>query len=795
MRFLKRGLLFVFLFGVCPDAEAAPHVHDWSQQFGDASSQQSNSIAVDASGNSVVTGWFMGTVDFGGGILTSAGGSDVFLAKFDPGGNNIWSQRFGDASGQVANKVTVDPFGNVIVTGYFQGTVNFGGGVLTSAGSNDIFVAKFDASGNHLWSQSFGDASDQQPFDVECDGLGNVVVTGHFEGTVDFGGGLLTNAGGKDIFVAKFYAAGSHMWSQRFGDAADQYGIGVETDGSGNALVTGYFLSTVDFGGGVLVSGGSFDTYIVKFDAGGTHLWSQRFGDTNSDLGEGVAADGSNNVILAGRFVDTIDFGGGVLTSSGSQDVFLAKFDASGTHLWSQRFGDTNQDVNNAVAVDGSGNIVITGQDRGLIDFGGGPLLAVDLLDGYVAKFDAGGNHMWSRRLGGTNNETPRDICTDGSGHIFVAGYFAVTIDVGGGVMTGAGGNDIFVVKYLRTAPEIHSVRDVPGDQGGLVNLAWYGSGVDTPSEPEITQYTVWRAISATMAAALIADGALSSSMPPVDLDDAWDRPFIRVDKTNGAPFFWYLVETIPAFYLPGYSAPVATLFDSTSVSSENHYFQVIAHTSVPTTFYTSDPDTGYSVDNLAPAMPMSLVGIQNQTPVGLELTWDANTESDLGHYAVYRGVTPDFVPGPGNLIASPDDPTIFDSGWTWAGGYYYKVSAIDEHENESDFAILGPNQATGIGEDGIPRATYLLQNVPNPFNPETQITFGLREAGNVSLQIFDASGRLVRELVSGHRNAGPNEATWKGVDQNGLRVGSGVYFYRLEVGGEIRTRKLVFLK
>jgi hypothetical protein len=143
-------------------------------------------------------------VDFGGGTLTSAGEQDIFLAKFDGNGTHLWSQRFGDADDQWCYSVASDPSGNVVVTGFFYGTVDFGGGLLTSAGLEDIFLAKFDANGTHLWSQRFGDAVDyQEGFSVASDPSGNVVMTGFFEGTVDFGGGTLFSLY-NDIFLVKF---------------------------------------------------------------------------------------------------------------------------------------------------------------------------------------------------------------------------------------------------------------------------------------------------------------------------------------------------------------------------------------------------------------------------------------------------------------------------------------------------------------------------------------------------------------------------------------------------------------
>jgi hypothetical protein len=192
-----------------------PH-HLLSQRFGGVIDQLGVGVAVDGSGNVVVTGEFEGTVDFGGGPLTSTGSYDIFLAKFDEAGNHVWSRRFGDASEQYGMSVTVDVSGNVIVTGRFDGTVDFGGAALTSAGNWDIFVAKFDEASNHLWSDSYGDESNQSGSGVAVDGSGNVIVTGRFDGTVDFGSGPLTSAGNWDIFVAKFDEAGNHLWSDSY---------------------------------------------------------------------------------------------------------------------------------------------------------------------------------------------------------------------------------------------------------------------------------------------------------------------------------------------------------------------------------------------------------------------------------------------------------------------------------------------------------------------------------------------------------------------------------------------------
>jgi len=551
-------------------------------------------------------------------------------------------------------------------------------------------------------------------------------------------------------------------------------------------VITGNFSYSVDFGGGALTSLYGADIFVAKFDAAGSHVWSQAFGEVGSQIVHGVAVDDEGNVMVTGEFAGSVDFGGGVLTSAGTQDIFVAKWSAAGSHVWSGRFGDANDQRAYSVAVDAGGTPLVTGYFEGLVDFGGGVLSSPPFYDNiFVARFGALGDHLSSQSSIMESNVTGFGIAADPAGNALVTGEFRDMVDFGGGdTLTVVDPPDLFIAKFFRTEPGIRSARDVPGDQGGLVNVAWDGSGTDTPSEHLITHYTVWRAISAAQAEAMMAAGATLGT-----------QPVIRTQQVNGTTYYWYEVESIEAKYLSGYSAPIPTLFDSTSVSSEMHYFQVIAHTADPYVFYTSPPDSGYSVDNLAPAVPQGLMGTQVASPAGMELQWRQNMEADLSHYAVYRGTTSDFVPGVGNLIGTSADTMLVDSGWQWDAGYYYKVSALDVHDNESGHAVLAPDNVTGVGDGPLPLRTYLAQNHPNPFNPTTHIVFGLKEAGEVSLRVYDASGRLVRVLAQGRHEARRHEVSWDGRDESGRSVASGVYFYRLVAGNEILTRKAVLLK
>jgi hypothetical protein len=421
----------------------------WSERFGDASNQTGVSVATDSMGNVVVIGSFTGTINLGGGALVSAGGVDLFVAKLDGNGNHLWSERFGDAADQHGQAIAIDGMGNVFITGDFAGSVDFGDGVLKSVGGVDLFIAKLDADGNHKWSKRFGDAADQTAGGIAADSVGNVFATGQFTGAIDFGDGLLTSAGGLDLFVAKLDANGNHLWSERFGSAyAYEYSNGLAIDGGDDVLLTGSFGGVIDFGDGPLTSAGGADLFVAKLDASGNHKWSKRFGDGDGQAGKSLSVDGLGNVVLTGSFYGVIDFGGDALPSAGGADIFVAKLDARGNHVWSQSFGDPADQIGESIAVTSAGSVFLTGNYGGQVDFGCGSLPALGIKDIFLVKFDPKGICLWSKRFGDAAAQNSQGLAVDGAGDVFVTGSFSGSVNFGGGALQSTGGSDAFLAKF-----------------------------------------------------------------------------------------------------------------------------------------------------------------------------------------------------------------------------------------------------------------------------------------------------------------------------------------------------------
>lgn len=444
--FLACALCCIAVMNTPPAAQSSAHL--WSHLYGGTSDQYGQAIAVDPNGDVIVAGTFWNAIDLGGGVLTSAGMTDVFLAKFDATGAHVWSHRFGDSGLQNTTGAAVDANGNVALTGYFRGTVDFGGGGLTSAGSSDIFIAGYDANGTHQWSKRFGDAYSDQGKGVAFDLNGNVVLVGAFNGTVDFGGGPLAGAGALDAFVASFDATGAHRWSRRFGDGDSQEAWSVSIDPFGHISIGGGFSGSIDFGGGPLTSAGAVDVFVASLNSAGNHRWSARHGSALDQWCHGVAADVHGNTWLTGFFLGSVNFGGGTLTSAGDRDVFVAKFDSLGTHQASVRFGNAAAQTGWAIATDSAGNVSVAGDFAGSIDCGGGPLSSAGGSDVFVALLDGAAAHRWSNRYGDVSNDVGYGIAVDALNRSVFTGLARGTVDFGGGPLVAAGGADAFVASF-----------------------------------------------------------------------------------------------------------------------------------------------------------------------------------------------------------------------------------------------------------------------------------------------------------------------------------------------------------
>jgi hypothetical protein len=365
---------------------------------------------------------------------------------------HLWSKGFGGTSSDTGYGVAVDANGNVYITGSFYGSIDLGGGTLTANGSStDVFLASFTPSGQHRWSKAFGGSSTDYAYGIAVDGDGNVYITGYYYTSITFGGTTLTsNGSSSDIFLASFTPGGVHRWSKSFGGTSSDYGYSVATDSNGNVYLGGYFYSSIDFGGGALTSYGSNDGFLASFTSAGAHRWSKGFGGTSGDYVNAVATDASGNSYVTGYYYTSIAFGSTTLTSNGSYDVFLASYTPAGVLRWAKGFGGSSSDYGYGVATDASGNVYLTGNFYSSIDFGGAVLTANgSSSDIFLASLTSAGVHRWSKAFGGSSSDYGYGVATDPSGNVFITGYFYNSIDFGGGALAANGtSSDLFLASF-----------------------------------------------------------------------------------------------------------------------------------------------------------------------------------------------------------------------------------------------------------------------------------------------------------------------------------------------------------
>ncbi len=346
----------------------------------------------------------------------------------------------------------------------------------------------------------------------------------------------------------------------------------------------------------------------------------------------------------------------------------------------------------------------------------------------------------------------------------------------------GASDSDTLIIEVVVQAPfpYIRSILDVPNDQGRQVRIHWLGSLYDGPDTTyTITQYAIWRRVDN------FSGGQGGEIEEVADLGvmlrSLWRTKEGSRYRIAGGKEIWDYIATIPAHHNLEYAHVSPTLADSTSEGISYSVFFVSAHTPDPDIFFDSPPDSGYSIDNLAPSPPQGLMATVYEGST--ILSWEPNFEEDLAYYAIYRGSYPDFESDtPLDYIADTTytDPTV---------GCCYKVSAFDFAGNESELSDPVNVEEMGISSQ-LPPTFVLWQNYPNPFNPVTEIRYSLPKDGYVTIHVYDLLGQKVATLVDERQAAGFKSVTW-----NATPFPSGIYFYHIQAEKSSQTRKMILIK
>ncbi len=539
------------------------------------------------------------------------------------------------------------------------------------------------------------------------------------------------------------------QWATKAGGILTDEGRSITVDDAGNIYVTGTFGGTATFGSYTFTSSGENDIFIAKMDANGNWLWATQAGGIGDDTGYGITIDEVGNSYVTGYFEDTATFGSYTLYSSGFEDIFVAKIDENGNWLWATKAGGILTDEGISITADDAGNSYVTGTFKDTATFGSYTLYSSGWEDIFVAKIDENGNWLWAAKAGGSSGNSTvisYGITIDNTGNSYVTGIFLDTATFGAYSLTSSGYVNIFVSKM-----------DADG------NWLWANQ----------------------------AGG------------NGWDGGFgIAIDDAGNNYVTGSFKGTVYFGLYPLYSSGFDDIFVAKIDENGNWLWTTQAGGS-------SSDDSGYgiTIDN---AGNCYVTGIFMYT-------------ATFGSYSLTSNGSKDI------FVAKMDE----NGNWLWVtqaggigwdGGFGITINNAGNCYVTGNFretATFGSHSLTSSGENDIFAAklnSYVfaeneiipteirLSSFPNPFNPKTTIHFSIeqnQQNEQIELEIYNLKGQKIKTLEN-LESASPSpffadgvgySITWDGTDDNNQPVSSGIYFYKLKAGKYTSTKKMILMK
>lgn len=689
-----------------------------------------------------------------------SGNNDVYVQRINSAGASAWTAN-GVAlctatDSQLMPQIVTDGAGGAIVT--WQD--------LRSGTNFDVYARRINSVGTPQWlangvviCTATGNQSGPTPV---VDGVGGAIICwGDFR------------SGTSDIFAQRVNGAGTVQWAANgvsvCNAAGNQAAPGIVSDSAGGAVIAWDDAR-----------GANDNIYAQRMNSSGNPQW------TLNGVELCIAVGDQSNLSLI------TDGAGGAIAVWQDQrvgpaevDLYGQRVNSFGTVVWEWDgvpiCASTGIQSVAALAPDGQGGVIATWDDTR----SGNPDIYAQLVstDG-AARWQLDGMPLCTL----ARNQTGPSCVPDGSNGVIVAWDDARANDHPYALRV-----ELRYGYWGRPEPTIVSASDNPSDQGGQVIVHWDASQRDLFFNPGISHYSLWRATDVVAVQASASSTKIITT--PAEIDPDFEGNAIWEEITPAGPAFWEWIANQPAVYQTTYSLLAPTRQDSIPGVSARHYFKVIAHEyDFPQTrTWESGVANGYSLDNLAPAAPFDLAGVES--PWDITLTWTSGGAApDFDHYAIYRGVG--FVmPTPQYLIATSDEPSHLDDSVP-GGILFYVVTAVDIHGNESGRSnVWSPSGTTPVGDTPSIRTLTLLDNAPNPFSGSTTLRVGLPKASDVEIDVFDVAGRRVRSEHTSTLAAGWRDISFDAHDAAGHELSSGVYFYRVKAAGQTITRKMVIAR
>jgi hypothetical protein len=376
----------------------------WVQTWGGGRADVALAVAAGKDGLAVA-GNFLDELKIAGMAAKSTNSDDFYVLGVDRKGQPSWLLTGGGTDSDGLNAIAATPDGGWIAGGSFADVAEIHDSThvekIKSVGQTDAFLMKLSSTGDVEWVKSFGGPAEDTIFRIAVDAQGGIFVLGTFVYESTWGGEKFKAAGNSDtdIVLAKYDANGAHQWSKRFGDTMNDVAGGLAVDPAGNVTFTGSYDQRIRIGEVEYEAHGESDVIVAKFTNGGDPIWAKSWGADREDVGYGVVADASGNLVVTGWFINKVDFGMGpakmLEAPNLNKDVFVVKLAPDGNTIWQRSFGDKDHDQARAIAIDGEGNPVVAGIFRFALSLA--PLPAIESVrkpdekaphgDVFVARF------------------------------------------------------------------------------------------------------------------------------------------------------------------------------------------------------------------------------------------------------------------------------------------------------------------------------------------------------------------------------------------------------------------------
>lgn len=463
-------------------------------------------IKTDAAGNIFILGTFSETSTFNASNLTSNGGLDIFLAKYNSLGTLQWVKQIGGSLDDEPGGLAFDSLGNIYVAGSFRVMAYFESQQVFAAGESDVFLAKYNASGLLQWVQTGGGIFEDKATAIDIDYHGNIFIAGYFQGLASFQGNNINGIGSEDAFVAFYSNSGNLEWVASGGGPSPDKATGVSISITGDIIVTGTFQNTANFGSLNITSQGGDDVFVAIFNRYGQIESLYSLGGNSDDYSASVTTDEAGNIFLAGTFNGNAAFGPFNLTSAGGSDVFALKMTPLGNVEFATRAGGSGNDFAYGLWLNPLGHLFLTGNFTSSAQFGNLSLQTAGGSDAFVARLDAAGIWRMAKQAGGTGNEIGWSVCTDPQNRILFTGSFENNFFIAGLTLSSQGGGDMIFARLreyqVHVSPTVTDVSCEGGSDGSITTQAaggtppytWaWSNGATTPSITSIPAgtYTV----------------------------------------------------------------------------------------------------------------------------------------------------------------------------------------------------------------------------------------------------------------------------------------------------------------